>query len=226
MKLKHISGFAAIAAALTIVTLPAEAASLTNGSTVVLKNNNQGGALQIDPSTTGGLKFDFFGARTNPTKQPVLSNQGVTVVSGTGDFANTNNTPIARIKDLNLNATLNSNIFKLGSLPGFLTGLDVTGGTNNLGFNLVSFVYDKTTGIGKFKGTFAGGQVGLGTFQLGSAITNPAGNPIIPNDYNYTLSVTAVPTPVLLPGLLGLAAAALKKGKDEASEEPAQKVNA
>lgn len=205
----------AMAIALTVATLPAEAASLTKGSTVTLKNNGQGGALKIDPSATGGLKFDFFGARTNSGQQPVTGNQGVTVTSATGDFSNTNNTPIARIKDLDLSSTFNPNLFKLGSLSNFLTGLDVVGGTNNLSFSLLSFVYDKTTGIGKFQGTFADGTVGLGTFVLGSAITAPPGNPVVTNDFNYTLSVTAVPTPALLPGLIGMGLAALRKRKAE-----------
>lgn len=214
MKLKYIGSLTAMAIALTGATLPAEAASLTKGSTVNLKNNNQGGALKIDPTGSGGIAFDFFGAR-NGSQQPITANQGVTVASATGDFASTNNTPIARIRDLNLNPTLNPNQFKLGTLTNFLTGLDLLGGTNNFSFSLLSFVYDKTTGIGRFQGTFADGTVGLGTFVLGSAITSPAGNPVVTNDFNYTLSVTAVPTPALLPGLIGMGLAALRKRKAE-----------
>lgn len=219
MNLKYIGSIAALATSLTLATLPAEAASLTKGSTVNLRNNNQGGALQIDPTATGGLKFDFFGSRTSGgAQQPNLGNQGVTVVSGTIDFASTNSSPIARIADLNLQKTLNPNIFKLGALPNFLTGLDVTGVTNDMKFSLERFVYYKSTGIGKFQGVFSDGTVGLGTFNLGAAITRPAGNPAVPNDFNYTLSVTAVPTPALLPGLVGLGMAALRKRKGEAEQ--------
>jgi hypothetical protein len=218
MKLKYIGSLTAIAASL-MVAMPVEAAGLTRGSTVNLKNNIQGGALRIDPTTSGGIKFDFFGARTaGGAQQPRLNDQGVTLTSVTGDFANTNIAPRARIADLNLAATLNPNIFKLGSLPNFLTGLDVTGVTSNLRFNLERFVYNNTTGIGRFKGVFSDGTVGLGTFNLGAEITRPAGNPIVPNDFNYTVSVTAVPTPALLPGLIGMGLAALRKGKGEAEQ--------
>lgn len=214
MKLKYIGSLTAIAIALTGATLPAEAASLTKGSTVNLKNNNQGGALKIDPTGSGGIAFDFFGAR-NGSQQPIKTNQGVTVASVSGSFAPTNVSPIARISDLALNPTLNPNIFKFGSLPGFLTGLDVIGGTNNLSFNLLTFVYNRATGVGKFQGRFTDGSLGLGTFTLGRAITSPAGNPVVTNDFNYTLSVTAVPTPALLPGLIGMGLAALRKRKAE-----------
>ena len=228
MNFKKIGLSAAIAAATIAAglatTAPAEAA-LIKGSTVTLKNNIQGGALKIDPTNTGGIKFDFFGAR-NAQAQPIAANQGVTVVSGTGDFLATNSNPIARIKDLNLASTLNPNLFKLGALSNFLTGLDAKPSITNLNFDLASFVYNKSTGIGRFKGTFTGGQVGLGTFTLGSAILKPVGSPAVLNDFNYSLSLTAVPTPALLPGLLGLGAAALRKRKGEAAEAETAEVKA
>jgi hypothetical protein len=213
MNLKHMTIGCVVLAASAAMSLPAHAAKLTNGSTLNLANNINGGAIKIDPFNGTDLKFDFFGART-PGITPALNNQGIRTVSATGSFPGTNNNPITQIKDLVLTGLINPDKFVGSPVTNFLAGIDVAG-NSNLTFDLSSFRYNKSTGIGKFAGVFSDGVKGLGVFTLGAPIVTPNTGT---DDFRYTLSVTAVPTPALLPGLLGLGVAALRKRKGEGSE--------
>jgi hypothetical protein len=213
MKFKHITLGCVVVAASAVMTTPAHAAILT-GSTLELANNNGSGLIKTDPFNSTGIKFDFFGART-PGTTPALGNQGLRTTAASGSFLGTNAGPITRIADLVLAGSFNPNKFTAGPVTDFLRGIDATG-TSNLRFDLANFRYDKGTGIGKFSGTFSDGVKGLGTFTLGSAITSPETGP---DDFEYSLNVTAVPTPALLPGLLGLGMAALRKRKGQGAEE-------
>jgi hypothetical protein len=219
MNLKHIGMGLAVIAASAAIAVPAQAAKITTGSTLTLvPNGTNAGALLINPLANGNLKLDFFGARGSGANvgNPIVGNQGVTPTSGTGSFTGSNTTPITRIADLELNKTFNPNKFVLGSLPDFLTGIDVTDPASNRKFSLTSFRYDAATGIGKFAGTFDDGfsTLGLGTFTLDLAgIPNGQFTGNIPNDFRYSLSVTAVPTPALLPGLVAMGAAAFRRRK-------------
>lgn len=220
MNFKKIGLSAAIAAAMIgggiAATAPAEAATITKGSVLALKNNNNGGFQETMPS--GDLKFNFFGARS-PGINPALNNQGLRNNGSTGSFLGTNTSPITRIQDLVLAKTLNPTQFKSGTVPNFLTGIDIAG-NSNFKFDLDFFTFDAVTGKGRFKGTFSDGVVGLGNFNKLAPIAGPGTN------FAYNLDITAVPTPALLPGLIGMGVAALRKRKGEASEAETAEVKA
>ncbi len=119
-----------------------------------------------------------------------------------------------QISDLILNGT--STPWNLNSVvvPPFLSGLGIV--PNGGSFNLTSFSLTQLSNDffgGVFTGIFANGTAGTGTFTSQSANFLTVGT-----SYSAAIDYVAVPTPALLPGLLGLGVAALRKRKGEGSE--------
>jgi hypothetical protein len=190
-----------------VASVPAEAAILV-GSRLNLQNISQGG---VSFSSSGGSgTLDFEGP---------LGGQAIGLGASTGSFAGASSlpTPLARIQDLNLTSS-GSGVFEFtGLLTNFLSGIDLPGfpGGNDLQFDLTKFVFSQGTGDATIEGFFRLGSdsiLGSGLFTSQTNLGNPS---------SYSLTIQAVPTPALLPGLIGLGVAALRRKKDEAAEENA-----
>jgi hypothetical protein len=218
------------AAALSFATVnpsSAQAATITAGSQLNLASPGTYGGVQL----VGGNSFDFFGDILTPPLPSVANNQLIGVNTSTGSFANTptislllpifplvNSQRLPQIADLNgLSAAGNLLTYTGPRLNNFIKNLEF--GTllasNPLSFDLVSFVYDTTTATTtSLTGFFRSGadEIGaVGRFTTQLDIANPS-------SYSITLTAVptpAIPTPALLPGLLGLGAAAWRKRKSE-----------
>jgi uncharacterized protein YjbI with pentapeptide repeats len=159
-------------------------------------------------SSTSFFSGNTFGQRTN-------------VSASTGSFENSNFfsliPPLPRIQDLALIAG-GPGLFTIsGPINNFITGVNLGSAPfSNVDFNLTSFIWNSSTGDADLTGVFVSGSdsiqaVGRFTSQLSAAN----------NLSSYSLSITAVPTPALLPGLIGMGVAALRRKKDETAEETA-----
>jgi hypothetical protein len=193
MNLKSLMTGAAIAATVVsasiVVSAPAQAASL---------NLAGSGRLEIG-GTTSTLNF-----------APFISSPGGTAI----DVSTFTTVPIL---DVLLNNT-GANTWSLaGSVPNFLIG-------SALGdFTLTQFDLVRTPNANPLltqfdaivAGIFSNGSLGIGTFSTESNSFIGAGG----SAYSLNLTSTPVPTPALLPGLVGLGVAALRKRKGEGSEK-------
>ncbi len=199
-----------------LASAPAEAAIIAGGSALNISNPDVfGGGVRRDGNT---LNFYSF---TNPFNG-AISGQRTNVSGGTGSFVNSNIAslfpPLPQIKDLALVATGNPTLFTIsGPIAGFITGVDLFDGfpPSSVRFDLTSFLWNSTTGDADLSGTFVSGPdsiAAVGRFTSQLDLTNPS---------SYSLSIKAVPTPALLPGLIGLGVAALRRKKDETAEENA-----
>jgi hypothetical protein len=212
--LKMIAGVAiAITSVGTTLSNPAQAASINAGSILNIGNVTQGGVRYVNNLSTGpSIELDVFG--------PGGGNR-VAVGASTDTFsgATSNPTPPTRLKNLTL-SLVSGTKYKL-ALPvvtNYLSGLDVSGGPlggNDVQFDLTSFLYDTATGDALLQGVFKYGSdtiAGAGRFtsQLGSGPSS------------FSMSITAVPTPALLPGIIGLGLGALRKRRQgQAAEQSA-----
>lgn len=211
-------GVAAVAAltAPALVTAPAQAANIASGSVLNLNSTGLtgGGVRRV------GNTLDFFSA-TLPAIPPFFAGgsvgQGTAIAASTGTFANSNFISLPEIKDLALAPS--GGTFNSGFVSNFLTGINfLTGGSAS--FDLTNFVYNAASGGADITGIFKSGSdsfFGSGTFtsQLGSLTVGNG-----PSSYSLSLTAnpTPIPTPALLPGLIGLGVAALRKRKAEAVE--------
>ena len=191
-------GVAAAAIALSTATVavsPAQAA-IVAGSTLNLASPVGGGVS----ATNSNINLSgTFG-------QP----QNVAVTGGAGSFSFSPfglgvSNIFARIVDV----PLSSGVFT-GLLPGFISGINTTGfaPANAVSFDLTKFVFNNMTKAGDFfgvirKGTDFSDAIGQFTTQTLDGATS------------YSMTVTAVPTPALLPGLIGLGMGMLRKRKKE-----------
>ena len=204
MNLKSIVTGAAIAATLVAgcvaTTAPAHAGNLEFGGTARVKQANVAiGANSI---------FDFSGF-----------NPGTFVGTGTGTVI-LGSDPIfgvagssITLKDFQIQKTSATTWTLLAPVNDFITGL--ASGTYTLNtFNLTRgsvgpltvFAADYT---GVFNNNLPGG---IGTLVSGNLALNNG------NGFSSTVTGPPIPTPALLPGLMGLGVAALRKRKGEGSE--------
>ncbi|KAM3112589.1 PTPA-CTERM sorting domain-containing protein [Phormidesmis sp. 146-33] len=208
---------AAVAATVTVGTVavsPAQAASISPGSTINLSSPGvTGGGV-----TLSGNALNFF-SLTNPLNN-AISGQGIGVDGGnTGSFLNANIasvlvSPLPSIKDLALTGSAPTLTFN-GLISNFISGLDLSLGglrTTPVFFDLTQFIYNTGNGDATVAGIFRTSTssiaaTGLFTSQLPGVTRS-----------SYSLSLTAVPTPALLPGLLALGAGVLRKRKQQAVE--------
>jgi hypothetical protein len=156
---------------------------------------------------------------TNPGATPVLKFTNFTIAAKNGDFATLSGTPM--IADLALtdpgslnNSAPNTSVYQHNSVANFITGLDLGGG---LSFdldgslvNLFGFIQnpDKFSIGGPITGFFKQGGISVGTGTIGVNNTNGISSIAI-------TAASQVPTPALLPGLLGIGAAAWRKRKSQ-----------
>lgn len=210
---------AATAASSTILaTVPAQAAKLTG----VL---NFTGAVTFDTvsnpikltfedsnSSSPGLNFTVDQASTTLAFDTPEKNQ----VTGTGKVAP---------KAINLVGG------EAGPFPNWLTGLKVEG--KDLTFSLTKFVlgsasikplqggFTRYTYDSDINGNFfADGEfLGAGVFTTQFVLTTDQINQAITTSYSGTIAAYPVPTPALLPSLIGLGLGVIRKRKTAATEE-------
>lgn len=195
---------AIVAGTFSTVT-PAQAFSI--GDTLQFSSN-----LVIDYDLDGNSPdtLNFGNNNFDPTGVTSDSLGSIRVVLGTGAFA-----PYTRqegtIKDLSL-------------LPATSTPVTDFLKIGDLSFQLNSFIYSMQPSF-PFD-SFAKGVTGVFSNSLGEVLAQGlltsqiTGNSLIgESSYSGTLTVTAIPTPALLPGLIGLGVAAMRKRKQQQVEE-------
>ncbi|PSB22011.1 hypothetical protein C7B65_00935 [Phormidesmis priestleyi ULC007] len=187
-------GAAATAIALSAATVsasPAQALSITPGSVLSISGN-----VQANPNNTAPTQFEFSSVAGNLLKTTIGA-------SSNGSFAGLGGTEPS-IQNLTLSA-LGGNLFSSAPVTNFIT--NIGGG---ISFDLTKFIYNNSTSSATFEGFFRSGadsiaaKGGLFTSQLTNF--NPA---------TYSASIVAIPTPALLPGLIGLGMGMLRKRKKE-----------
>ncbi len=208
-----------------LVTALATAGSTWMASSAVAATITPGSKLNLSEISTGGVNFvssptpklDFFPNVSlfgTPLGQPV----GIGASTGTFAGATSLPLPLAQIKDIDLVA-MGGGVYNLAApITNFLSGIDIGGiftgppGGDDVQFDLTEFVFNSTTGDSTLlKGIFKSGSFSIAGIGRLTSQTN-LGSPS-----SYSLSITAVPTPALLPGLLGFGVAALRKRKLEAA---------
>jgi hypothetical protein len=224
-----VLGGVAIAATLTaaVAGSPVQAATIAAGSTLNLSQFNPGAGVTISPtqlnffgpgltpSLTLGSAYNATGTGNNLTGGA----GGVTIGASTGSFANYS-LGAGLIKDLALPtpaAGQKSNFlqFAVGSIRTTSTFPFVSFPTWTGRFNLDTFTVTSAANQ-----PFAANFTGFFNVQ-GFDLTPGIGQLTAQNlsgTTSYSLSITAVPTPALLPGLLGLGVAALRKRKSEQTQ--------
>ncbi len=205
MSFKTFATGAAIAGALvssTVVTAaPAEAAAISVGSTIQFSSLPLVGRVSFN-ETTGNLDF-----------APQTAGVGI----GTGSFARVG--PFARVEDLTL-VNDGGGIFSLASTQtNFIRNINlppVLSGFNDVQFSLTKFILDSNTGNSTvLKGFFTkDGQTTQAVGRFTSQID-------FVDSSTWSMSIRAVPTPALLPGLIGMGVAALRRKDEESAEENA-----
>lgn len=136
---------------------------------------------------------------------------GTVAAGSTGEFAAFVGKSVV-LKDFSL-ASVGANKWSFtGNLSEFIN-VD----SDAIKFDLFSFDLERGAGgdwIASLTGQFQGGLSGIGEFDPvnNRRFVRGAGSP-------YTLDITAVPTPAMIPGLVGMGLAALRKRKDESSTE-------
>jgi len=204
MNLKSIVTGAAIAATLVAgcvaTTAPAHAGNLEFGGTARVKQANVAiGANSI---------FDFSGFDVGPL---VGTGTGTVLVGSDPIFGVAGS--LITLKDFQIQKTSATTWTLLAPVNDFITGL--ASGTYTLNtFNLTRgsvgpltvFAADYT---GVFNNNLPGG---IGTLVSGNLALNNG------NGFSSTVTGPPIPTPALLPGLMGLGVAALRKRKGEGSE--------
>lgn len=226
-------GAATAAATLTAATLsaqPAQALSLQFGSILNFTNTNNGG-VQFSND-----RLNFF---NNINSNGTLVGRAVDVTQSTGSFQGAqqgaNQTPPPpRIEDILLSGTGSVRNFVSTSGPGnlLLSGVNAPGlpGNPNVAFVVQQLTYTIAgdgSGVANFFGRFfeTTGGTGQTPLTLGQILSDGTGSITIQSNANapgfssYSGSITAVPTPALLPGLVGFGIAALRKRKGEAATE-------
>lgn len=204
----------------TLAMSAAIAGTVAMGATAAATPAN---ALSLD----GGLQFSSkkaIASKVNSsTVKLELSKSGpFTVSNQTGDFTSVVGSPVFKNLPLALTSgTLaNGGSFSLlgSKITSFISGLSI--GSNAVTFDLTSanfsgfFKGAKNFNLGgTFDGNFISNGVTIGT---GSLSTLNIGGSV---GTSGQVATVAVPTPALLPGLLGFGVAALRKRKGEASTE-------
>jgi hypothetical protein len=242
MNLKTIGlGLAATAALTTgmmIAEAPAQAAGLQFGSVLNFSDFGNNGGVQFNGTTN---TLNFFSSAPPPG---AATGQRVGI-SGTSTFsfsgANSGPAPVSRISDVQLSGAGNLRSFTSTSPANFgnnvfLSGINLPSlGNAEVAFQLESFVYNVSEKKANFTGKFfktSGVGTGPNPISLveflsdGIGELTTQGQPNAPGSSTFSGSITAVPTPALLPALLGMGVAALRKRKGEETEPGTVEVKA
>jgi hypothetical protein len=204
------AALAATAVGTAIAATPAQAASINGGSRLNL-SNVAGGGVSFFQAPPGALDFEGPGG-----------GQRVAVGASTGSFSGATPPelpPFPRIQDITFTSVVGNIYTFTGNLTNFISGIDVPGSiagnaATQARFDLTRFVFNRASGDATFFGNFRiGNTFSIGGSGLFTSQTN-LGNPS-----TYSLSITAVPTPALLPGLIGLGFGVLRKRKSAATQK-------
>lgn len=170
---------------------------------------------------SGSINIDSSGNPTAVVTPTSVTFGGGVVSEATGDFA--------PLKDVNFPTVtsltgLTAPTTPIGPIASFIDFGVVTlkGETNSLVFDLVSGTVTTLNGAGNVLqasvdifGNFVFGQSNVGTGILTAQRVGAS------QGWTITLEAQPIPTPALLPGLLGLGVAALRRNQDEIDEENA-----
>jgi hypothetical protein len=195
----------AVVSASILASAPAEAANIAVGSTIQFSNIRRVLVSFEETDTTGKLNFD---SRTVPfigTVQPIA------IDSGTGSFETFD--LFARILDVPLE-NKGGGLFSLSApVDNFLSFINlppIWSGFNDVQFTLTKFDFNRnigrTTALEGFFIRDGHKTPGVGAFSSQLTEFEPS---------TWSMSIEAVPTPALLPGLIGMGVAALRRKKDE-----------
>jgi hypothetical protein len=213
MKSKTMFFGAAAAIALSATTVsvaPAQALSITPGSEINF-NSPVGGR-----ATIGLDKINFT---------PDSANQRIQVTSGSGSFADVIGPSETELRPIlsNLSPTtvldlvLSNGIYNGPTIPDFISGIKIgrpVGNLRNLSFDLTSATVITPGTLARFVGLFRSGSTILSQAS-GDLTAQGFGNGGVGTSYSLTLTAQPIPTPALLPGLIGLGMGVLRKRKKE-----------
>ncbi len=232
MNLKSISFGAAVAIAVvssaTLASAPAQAFDLYS------KTLSFGGKAALYKTTAAAdpsnyFTLDFF-AQPGGTGTPLVSQTptGVATLQGSDHIFGSED---QKINLLDLTLSKSGSVYSLvgGTVVDFITGLN-----NNIKFTLTGFNLAKNT----MNGGFAAGIEGFFTappkfanvpiypsnnFTSQTSLTHVTFKSGIldttKNGSTYSADLTSIPTPALLPGLIGMGVAAWRKRKGESVEQ-------
>lgn len=204
MNFKSFALKAAIAATVltgsTLAVAPAEA--LEFGSQLDFT-----GYAVVDSNS---LDFKLYNGAVDTVTGEDIGEFSVTVSGKTGSFTGLPSvnlpffgaTTVGEIKDI-------SSVASFTAINNFL----YFGENSPFNFNLTSFAYNSAKGWYEFSGLFADN-----TTATGRLTTQFMGN----NQNSYSVTIVAgneIPTPALLPGLIGMGAAVLRKRNAEETEQ-------
>jgi hypothetical protein len=208
MNLKSIGTSFAVAATVVAGTM------LAASSAYALSIGEAGDELSISGRArfnTGTGDLDFAELVLGSPVFTTPTGEGTVAAGSTGEFAAFVGKSVV-LKDFSL-ASVGANKWSFaGSLSEFIN-VD----SDAIKFDLFTFDLERGAGgdwIASLTGQFQGGLSGIGEFDPvnNRNFVRGSGTP-------YTLDITAVPTPAMIPGLIGMGLAALRKRKDESSAE-------
>lgn len=224
IRLTYLGLLATASAGISTVAISASAHALSLSGTF-----NFGGDVNISeaPSGSGNFRFDFLSAgSTVPT--PGTAGD-INVGAGQGSFAGSGEVASgAKIKDF---STLFGNPdFPVAPIENFITGIELSSG-KVLSFDLTEYstvladtfrLSGPNSGIGFNSGEFSGVfRDSSGAVTGNGSLTAQFATPDITGQTFYSASLRAseVPTPALLPGLVGMGVAALRKRGSSKEED-------
>jgi len=200
---------AAAIVGMTVASAPAQAASLSPNQTLNLFGDSR---LEIGGGGTSAVLN--FSDSTLPLPALYNTPTGQALVAGSSDPVFGIGS-IAILRDLTL--TGSGTTFSLGAAVNSFITL-----TNGIKFNLQSFTLTGTNAtpgvLSNWTADYVGEFVADNTLG-GTGLFTSQGRVVSENGSSFSSSVTAVPTPALLPGLIGMGVAAWRKRKGEAAEQ-------
>lgn len=208
---------AAVTAGIAITASSAQALSLAPGSKLSIGGAEPTGGVVISGSA-GNYKFDFLtgglpGDPGTPGDLAVQFTQGsfIGITEGAGG---------AKIKDISTSTAGGG--YAVAPVNDFISNL-VLGG-ESLSFDLLSlnsFTFDLPNPGGVLNGFSFNGQfrTGSGTILGNGALTAIFSTNTTTGATSWAADLTPVPTPALLPGLIGLGLGVLRKRRAEAKVE-------
>ena len=204
-----VAGAAVVGSVATVLSPGSAYAASLNGS-ITFTNGVTGFSNGVNP---GSDDFDFGGATIGATSGDF---DGVTLDSLTSAFTLTR----ISILDGNNSDGFTSALYSFGAIPNFFTlsngysfALDAGSLIRNR-FQQGGLI--SVTAGGALSGTFFDGSnevAGFGTLAI-TSVPKSSG-------YSISLNTVPIPTPALLPGLIGMGVAALRRKQEESADAEA-----
>ncbi|MBE9138776.1 PTPA-CTERM sorting domain-containing protein [Nodosilinea sp. LEGE 07088] len=195
-------GAAVAFSAVAVLEAPVQAATIEG------KTLDFGGAAKLVDTSVGGIATLDFAESPAGLGTPGGTVNNVSL--GTAAFGGFNS--IFSISDLQLEKTSDTTWVLSGGPVVWLSGL-----ANGIGFTLEAFDLTQNPSS-SFEALISGFFTPSGLAGSGS-LTAQGGFKL--NGTSFSADITAIPTPALLPGLVGLGFAALRKRKQEDAEQEA-----